>query len=499
MWRVLAALSLLMAFALHAIAHSQPAVRSAHAAFQGELSACGADAPNGLILHMAYAEDGTLADPPLALLNPATNTRRPVDVPEPSEWFSAQYGCSAFVKTAAGAYYLVIGSTGEVFPLEFMDPADEWEYDDLAYVDTVGERRFAFFSTPGYKGNKALLMDLELGVYSDLTPLITDEGSFYGTSFSPSGKYFTMVAGPMLGQRTWLVPTDDPSQTRPLSHPQGSLVQGFDEAEDRLLFSDIEGDLQRLFIEEIATGETYLVATDPLEKYEYDPYLTGWFLPGEDDLIAVLHHDRFALADISGPEAVERFVVDGHRPHSRFIVAPSGDAGVLTRKPEATFVDLESGETRVITTEDGTTIPEIDAFGRWGFAQVGPHDQPFIGYGVVDLETGDYQTIHMLGVGEKNDYLGTAWASDGSIGLFTVIDANGQGHLSLINNELGTTQPIADGGSIAVTISPDAGWAAFSTAGQTDAGTERQMTLIETATGTTTSLGPGWDPDWLGP
>jgi hypothetical protein len=499
MRRIPITLSLLLVLGLYGVASSQPIVRPARAELQGALSACGEDAPDGLILHQAVAADGTLADPPLALLNPATNASRPVDVPDPSEWFSAQYGCSAFVRTATGAYYLVIGRTGEVFSLDFMDPADEWEYDEFAYAYSVGERRFAFFSTPGYMGNKAVVMDLERGVHSDLTPLISEKGSLSMVRFSPSGKYLTMDAGPMLDERAWLIPTDDPSQTRQISIPLFSSVRGFDEAEERLLFWNIDGDLQRLFVEEIATGETYLVATDPREKYEYDPYLSGWFLPGEDDLVAVLHHDRFALVDISGAQPVERIVIDGHRPHSRFIVAPSGKRGILTRKPEATFVDLETGETQVITAEDGTSIPEIDEYGRWGLAQVGPHDQPYIGYGVIDLETGDFRTIHMLAESEQNDFRATVWSSDGTILLFTIIDANQQRHLSLINNGLETNLPIANAASFSVTLSPSGEWAAYSATNQTDAGPAHDMAVVETGTGMVTSVGPGLAPAWLGP
>jgi hypothetical protein len=500
MWRVHIMLSLLIVVGLHGVASSQPIVQLARAGLQGALSACGEDAPDGLILHQVVAADGTLADAPLALLNPATNASRPVDVPDPSEWFSAQYGCSAFVRTATGAYYFVIGRTGEAFPLEFMDPADEWEYEEDAHWDTVGERRFALFSTPGYMGNKAIMMDLELGVYSDLTPLITDKGSMRGERFSPSGKHLTMDAGPTLDERAWLIPTDDPSRARQISLPMSSRVMGFDEAEKRLLFRNIDGDLQRLFIEEIATGETYLVSTDPSEKVEYDPYLSGWFLPGEDDLIAVLHHDRFALVDISGPEPVERFVIEGHRPYSRFIVAPSGLRGILTWKPAITFVDLETEESRVIATDDGTPlIGSLDIHGRWGMASLGPEGQPATGFGVVDVETGEYRTIHMLAESEQNDFWATMWSSDGTILLFTVIDANQQRHLSLINNELETNLPIAKATSFSVTLSPNGEWAAYSATSQTDAGPVHDMALVETETGTVTSVGSGLAPAWLGP
>jgi hypothetical protein len=465
-----------------------------------QAGACGADAPGGLILHQAFSADGSLADPPLALLNPATGASRPVDVPDPREWFSMQYECNAIVRTATGAYYIVFGSTGESFLLDFLKPEDEWELDETAYWGTDGERPFGLFTTSAISGEQAILMDFEKGIYWDLTPLVTEDGSIQSASFSQSGDYLVFDAGSMLGQRTWLIPTGDPSTGRQIAIPVGSNFLAFDEDEERMLYWSVgasEG--QSLIVEEIATGNTYVVATDPSEKDEYDPYLNGWFIPGEDNLIAVLHADRFALVDISEPNPVEQFVIEGHRPFSNFHVAPSGKRGVLDRKPATTFVDLVTGESRVVTTEDGTAINFIEPYGRWGIAAIGMVDEPPRGIGVIDLETAEFRTIYMYGEGEKLDSNATVWSRDGKVGLVTIIDANQQRHMSLVNNAQSTTQALADEATISVTLSPEGAWAAYSTISQSEATPAREMWLIDMASGTVTPLGPGLDPVWLDP
>jgi hypothetical protein len=500
MRRFLAGLTLVLAIIPGPLAFAQPSTQARPAFQQSGTSACGPDAPDGLILHQAFAPDGSLADPPLALFNPTTNKGRPVDVPDPREWFPMQYGCNAIVKTAAGAYYVVFGSTGESFLLDFMKPEDEWKLDETAYWGTDGERRFGLFKTPGISGTQIILFDFEQGFYWDLSPVITADGSFYGADFSQSGDYLVLDGGPMMEPRTWLLPTNDPSKGRQLAVPTGSNFLDFDASEERMLYWSVgAGEGEQLIVEKIDSGDWYLVATDPSEKDEYDPYLSGWFVPGHEDLIAVLHADRFALVDISGPDPVEQFVIEGHRPFSTFAVAPSGRYGILDRKPATIFVDLETGEWREITTEDGTAINSVAPYGRWGIAVIGMVDEPPRGIGVVDLETGKFRTITMFGEGEKDDYAGTAWSRDGAVGLVTIVDANQKRHLSLVDNERGTTTPLADADTISVSISPDGAWAVYGTTTQGDAGPVHEMTLLETATGTTTALGPGLTPVWLWP
>ena len=500
MRRFLTALTLVLAIIPGPTAHAQSSRLAPSSFRQAPASACGPDAPDGLILHQAFAPDGSLADPPLALFNPTTNKSRPVDVPDPREWLPMQYGCNAIVKTATGAFYIVFGSTGESFRLDFLKPEEEWKFDTTAYWGTDGERRFGVFKTSAISGEQAILMDFEQGIYWNLAPLITDDGSMQDASFSQSGDYLVVEGGPVLDQRTWLLPTSDPGQGRQIAFPQFSNFHEFDEAEGRMLYWSVgAGEGEQLIVEEIDSADWYLVATDPEGKDEYDPYLSGWFIPGHDDLIAVLHGDRFALVDISGPDPVEQFVIEGHRPFSNFYVAPSGKYGILDRKPATIFVDLETGEWREVTTEDGTAINSVDPYGRWGIATIGMVDEPPRGIGVIDLETAEFRTVYMFGEGEKDDYNGTAWSRDGAVGLVTIVDANQQRHLSLISNRRGTTTALADADTITVSLSPDGAWAVYGTTTQGDAGPVREMTLLDTATGTTTALGSGLMPVWLAP
>ena len=475
-------------------------------------AACGAEAPDGLILYRAYDDSGAPADPPLALMDPTNTIYRPVAVPDPQVITPIPFGCRAVVRSGSGSTYLVDGATGEARELSLGDLPDEvapWEYQSRS-----GGQRWGLFTPSrlpleGYE--QAMVVDFATGQVTDLFDLIPGMVAMTTPWFSPSGAYLVINAEePRDGvppSRQWLVPMEHPDQARPLGS-RFALVQAFDETDRRMLYWQVGRGRQDLVIEDLSNGTIRAVAAAPGKEGD-KPFLQGWFLPGTDDL-AVQHPDRFVILDLSRETPKERFVVDG--AFDRFQAAPSGTGGILTgylppgskaARP-LTYVDFDRQITRPITSQSGEPIRFVGIQrvaldpARWVLLTVGASADAPTALASFDLATGELTPLISL-EDELLDLQSIQHVDDGRVALVLSIGTGGSRRLLMLDAEHGTADVLVEANSVSGALSADGTWAAYSTVERTDGGLTKILSVIDVASGTTAEIGPGLEPTWLAP
>jgi hypothetical protein len=308
-----------------------------------------------------------------------------------------------------------------------------------------------------------------------------------------------------------LVPMERPEEAR-LFGDTSAFFLAIDERDERLLYlADGPDGAEQLIIEEIATGTTQVVGTDPA-PVDGELTLSGRFLPGDGDLLAVYYVDRLAIVDLSSGEPVERSSIDGDWGSLR--LAPDGTTAIIAsdvplpvsdgvnppQLADATwaFVDVESGTITPLVSGAGIPVQVIGPGNAGWILAEEPGDNDPKTLLRVQIETGELVPILTL-TGETVAPEATRFADDGSRAvLVTTIEGNQQ-RVRLIDVESGDVRELVTAGRVSGSISPDGRWVSFSTLESGDG--ERTLTLVtvDAETGEEVFRGPGLSPVWLRP